>query len=131
MSLTVKRKWVSVLIVCSLAVGFTSACQKQQNQVKSYSKDGMLGVSDVNPNMPLSPTYHHYSDDTNVMKEAIKQVPQVTSSTITTNGPVASVTITVPAALTDQQAEAVRQDAYDKISKAVPRYKVKVAVKRK
>ncbi|OXM83169.1 hypothetical protein [Paenibacillus rigui] len=125
------RKWMSLLVVCSLAVSLATACQRQQDKVKSYSKDGMLGVSEVNPNMPLSPTYHHYEDDTNVIKEAIRQVPQVSSSNISLNGPVAAVTLTVPSGLTDQQAEAIRQDAYDKISKAVPRYKVKVAVKRK
>lgn len=91
----------------------------------------MLGMSDVNPNMPLSPTYHRYGDDSNVIKEAVRQVPYVTSSIISLNGPVANVTLTVPAKLSSQDAESVRLDAYDKISKAVPRYTVKVTVNRK
>ncbi|WP_282938232.1 hypothetical protein [Paenibacillus sp. RC67] len=110
-----------------------SACQKQDGttRVKSYSQDGALGITEVNPNMPMSPTYHTYKEDTRLMKETIKQVPQVTGSNITMNGPIATVRLSVPANLSAEEAARVERDAYDKLSKAMPRYTVKVSVSRK
>jgi hypothetical protein len=121
---------VGALMVFPVAL---TACQKQGTGtgVKSYAKDGMLGISDVNPNMPMSPTYHTYQKDTDLMEETIKLVPDVIDSNITINGPVATVSLYVPGNLSDQQLTTVEKDAYDKLSKAMPRYSIKVFVYRK
>jgi hypothetical protein len=125
------RKMMLMLISLSLML---VACQKQGaggSRVKSYAQDGLLGISDVNPNMPMSPTYRTYQRDNDVMEQTIKQVPNVTGSSITTNGSNATVRIDVPKGLTDQEVALVERDALEKLSKAMPRYKVKVTVSRK
>ncbi|MFD0679907.1 MULTISPECIES: hypothetical protein [unclassified Paenibacillus] len=128
--LTRERIVVSILTVF-LATASLTACQKQNTQVKSYSQDGLLGITDVNPNMPTSPTHHTYLADTRLMKATINQVPHVTGSTISVNGDTANVKIDVPANLTDQEVAVVEKEARDKLSQAMPRYTVKVSVSRK
>ncbi|WP_028552273.1 hypothetical protein [Paenibacillus sp. UNC451MF] len=126
-----KKALILCTVLATALIG--TACQKQDGttRVKSYSRDGALGITEVNPNMPMSPTYHTYMDDTRLMKETIKQVPQVTGSTITMNGPIATVRLTVPASLSAEEAARVEKDAHDKLTKAMPRYTVKVSVSRK
>lgn len=130
-----KTKTALSLTLCTLlaAAFMGTACQKQDGvtRVKSYSRDGALGITEVNPNMPMSPTYHTYMDDTRLMKETIRQVPHVTDSTITVNGPIATVRLNVPASLSAEEAAQVERDAHDKLTKAMPRYTVKVSVSRK
>jgi Fe-S oxidoreductase len=110
-----------------------TACQKQDapSKVKTYANDGLLGLSDVNPNMPMSPTYHTYQKDTDLMEETIKQVPHVIDSNIMVNGPMITVNLYVPGNLSDEQFTAVEKDAYDKLTKAMPRYAVRIFVYRK
>jgi hypothetical protein len=124
-------KVASTALLGALIVMSGAACQKQDTQVKPYAKDGLLGITDVNPNMPTSPTYHTYQADTELMKAAIREVPHVTGSAISIYGDVASVRLEIPTSLSDQDRVAVQQDAYDKLSKAMPRYTVKVSVSHK
>ncbi|MCS7464547.1 hypothetical protein N0M98_31100 [Paenibacillus doosanensis] len=121
-----------LLLGAALAVT-GAACQKQDGvtKAKSYSRDGLLGMTEVNPNMPMSPTYHTYMDDARVMKATVAQVAHVTDSTIIINGPNATVNLKVPAGLSDEETARIEQDARDKLSKAMPRYTVKVSVSRK
>jgi hypothetical protein len=110
-----------------------AACQKQsaQSRVQSYAQDGLLGITDVNPNMPMSPTYHTYKEDTRLMKETLAQVPYVLDSNILINGPIATVNIDVPHNLSEQEFAKVEKDAFDKLTNAMPRYTIKVFVYRK
>ncbi|NOU91989.1 hypothetical protein GC093_01900 [Paenibacillus sp. LMG 31456] len=130
------RQLVRGRIVASMLIAFmimvsSTACQKQNTQVKSYSQDGLLGITDVNPNMPTSPTHHTYLADTRLIKETINQVPHVTGSTISVNGDVANVKVDVPTSLSDQEVAAVEKEAREKLAHAMPRYTVKVSVSRK
>lgn len=124
--------WVLTGAFLMMPVALAS-CQKQSAgpKVQSYAQDGLLGISDVNPNMPMSPTYHTYGEDTNLMQATIDQVPHVIDSNIRINGPVATVNIHVPAELTAEETAAVARDAQDKLTKAMPRYTMKVTVSRK
>ncbi|TDF92193.1 hypothetical protein [Paenibacillus piri] len=124
-------KQASIVLLSALVILSFTACQKQNVQVKSYANDGLLGISDVNPNMPTSPTYHNYNADTQLMKSTINQIPHVRGSSITVNGAVANVRIDVPARLSDQELAAVEREAFDKLTQAMPRYTVKVSVARK
>jgi predicted small secreted protein len=130
-----KRYQIRILLMISLlaASHMLAACQKQDSGsgVKSYAQDGLLGISDVNPNMPMSPTYHTYQRDTDLMKATISQVPHVTDSSITLNGRNAIIRLKVPRDLPDRETALVEQDAYDKLTRAMPRYTVKVSVSRK
>lgn len=88
-----KKRIFFLAAVWLLAVSVTTACGGAANtrqEVRTHSKDGLLGITEVNPNMPLSKTYRTYSDDVRVMEAAIKErFPMVTNTTITLNGPVA------------------------------------------
>ncbi|MDF2962329.1 MAG: hypothetical protein K0S39_4064, partial [Paenibacillus sp.] len=75
-------KAATAVLLGIMTVASFTACQKQDAQVKSYSQDGLLGLTDVNPNMPTSPTYHTYQADTELMKATVNQVPHVTGSFI-------------------------------------------------
>ncbi|TBL72617.1 hypothetical protein [Paenibacillus thalictri] len=127
-------KTTFVALMVGAAVLVAPACQKQNQsnggQVRSYSNDGYLGLTDVNPNLPTSPTYHTYGDDTRLMREVIKQIPDVRSSSLTINGPDASVKLKLNSGLTDAQMEAVRMDAYNQLATMMPRYRIHVSVYR-
>ena len=90
---------------------------------------GLLGITDVNPNNPMGATYRTYTDDLRVMDQAVKaQLPVVTRTNISLNGPTAHVRLDVPAG-TDQAAiERIRAQAQEALAAAVPRYKYKVSV---
>jgi len=127
-----KAKIGAAVLLLAIAAAMGTACATKQDGVKakSYSRDGMMGLSDVNPNMPMSPTYHNYRADTELMRSTIRQIPYVTGSTININGPVATVRLTVQPGLTPEQAAAVEREAYDRLTHMMPRYTVKVTVSR-
>lgn len=126
-----RPRMVLLLLLGAITLSMGTACQRQDGiKAKSYSRDGLLGLSDTNPNMPMSPTYHTYKADTQLMKDTIQQIPHITGSTINTNGPIATVRLTVESGLTEEQAAAVEREAYNKLSHAMPRYTVRVSVSR-
>ncbi|MFE5322580.1 hypothetical protein ACFQ88_28260 [Paenibacillus sp. NPDC056579] len=126
-----KAKIALLLLLTASAACMGTACQKQDGiKAKSYSRDGLLGLSDVNPNMPMSPTYHNYRADTQLMKDTLQPIPNITGSTINMNGPIATVRIKVRPDLTDEQVAAVQKEASEKLTHAMPRYTVKVSVSR-
>jgi len=129
--MNLRMKAISALLLAALVPAALTACQKQGTKMKSYAQDGLLGITDVNPNMPTSPTHHTYLADTELMKTTIKQIPQVTGSTISIYGDVANVRLNVPNNLSDRETETVKREAYDKLSKAMPRYTVKVTISHK
>ncbi|WP_248929130.1 hypothetical protein [Paenibacillus hamazuiensis] len=125
-----------------LGVGTTlliSACQNQGNtatpvqneNVKTYSTDGYLGLTDANPNLPTGPSYHTYSDDVRTMRSVIKQIPGVQSSNVTINGPIANVRLQVATNTSDAELDAIRQNAQSQLAAAMPRYSVQVTVSRR
>lgn len=99
---------------------------KVQNKVQNYKQDGMLGITSVNPNDPLNPTYHHYEDDTNLMKAVLAQLPGIEKTNIAINGPSANVRIKPQAALTAAQVEELRSQAQMALETNMPRYKIQV-----
>jgi hypothetical protein len=128
------KKLAAAVLIGSLFI--SSACQKQDkasgpNGVNAYSKDGYLGITDANPNMPTSPTYHTYSDDVQMMKSAIRQIPQVRSSSVTLNGPVAIVKLNVPQHISETEREKIRQEALSRLTMMMPRYSFQVSVSRR
>jgi hypothetical protein len=121
---------VFAMLLSLAAAAALPACQSQtQNpQVKNYSRDGLLGLTDANPNLPTSPTHHTYRKDSDLIRATINQVPHVTRASITLNGDIANIRLHVPVELPDEEAAKVQRDAYERLSQAMPRYKVKVAV---
>lgn len=128
------KKMAAALLIG--AVFLSSACQKQNTAsgeigMKSYSRDGYQGMTDVNPNLPTSPTYHTYSDDVRMMKSALKEIPEVRSSAITLNGPVAVVKLNVAHNISENEREAIRKEALARLAYMSPRYSFDVSVSRR
>ncbi|KRF03212.1 hypothetical protein ASG89_24080 [Paenibacillus sp. Soil766] len=99
---------------------------KVQNKVQNYKQDGMLGITSVNPNNPMNPTYHHYEDDANLMKAVLAQLPGIEKSNIAINGTTVNVRINPNDALTAAQVEELRSQAQMALETNMPRYKIQV-----
>ncbi|MFK7694842.1 hypothetical protein [Paenibacillus sp. HJGM_3] len=104
-------------------------CTAKTRQVKSYSGDGYLGVTNGNPSLPISPTAHTYQSDTDMMKGALALVPGISRSRINLNGSRAKVKLYVPAGTSDEERERIRQGAVAELTKAMPRYVFHVTVR--
>ncbi|WP_426450045.1 hypothetical protein ACP26L_34370 [Paenibacillus sp. S-38] len=123
------RSVVLTLLAAVLMLPVT-ACQRQDTvQVKQHSRDGLLGITDTNPNNPMSRTYRHYPDDLRVMKEAIvRRFPQVQDTRISLNGTKARVRLFVPAGMTAEERDRLRQEAAAVLAYEAPRYDADVEV---
>jgi hypothetical protein len=121
-----------LLLAAAGTVLTLGACQRQSAQgtgqgTTTYSTDGYMGLTNANPNFPTNESYHTYDDDVRVMEEALKQIPGISSSTITINGPKAVVRINVPPQTNDADMERVRLEAQRRLTLAMPRYSVQVS----
>ncbi|MEW9699219.1 hypothetical protein [Paenibacillus sp. SI8] len=117
------------LVGCGANSG-SRAGQDGSYKAQSYKNDGYLGLTSVNPNDPLNPTFHHYDDDTNLMKAVLAQLPGIDKASITFNGPVARVKITPKNGLTEAQVDELRSQAQMALDTNMPRYNVKVKIVR-
>ncbi|OPH48991.1 hypothetical protein BC351_37810 [Paenibacillus ferrarius] len=117
---------------CGISSGNKNPPQTDDAQYKAqhYKQDGMLGITSVNPNDPLNPTYHHYEDDANLMKAVLAQLQGIEKSNISINGPKAKVKITPKASLTPAQVDELRSQAQMALNTNMPRYKVTVKMTR-
>jgi|GEM_PF-886367 len=106
------------------ASGAGSSVKAQQ----AYPQDGYMGLTSVNPNNPLDPTYHHYRDDMDLMKAVLAQLGGIAESRIVLNGPVANVRITPKPELTPAQVEDLRTQAKLALNTNMPRYTIRVAM---
>ncbi|MCZ8522964.1 MULTISPECIES: hypothetical protein [Paenibacillus] len=127
------RQTMLTVISSALLVVITAGCQKQGTvEAKQHSRDGLLGITDVNPNNPMSRTYRHYPDDLRVMKDAIaKRFPQVQDTRISLNGTKALVRLFVPADTTAEERDRLRSEAAGVLAYEAPRYEVEVDVNSK
>jgi hypothetical protein len=123
---TVIFRWLCTLAVIISISGCGSSDQSKSN-VKSYPQDGYMGITSVGPNNPMNPTYHHYRDDTNLMKAVLDQYPDVKASRITIKGPVAHVKLQFQEGLNAARVDRVRSAVQQALSTNMPRYSVKVS----
>jgi hypothetical protein len=122
----------AILVTALVGCGSSNSRPTDDNsyKVQTYKQDGYLGLTSVNPNDPLNPTYHHYEDDTNLMKAVLAQLQGIDNASITINGPVARVKIKPRPDLTDTQVEELRSQVKMALSTNMPRYNVKVKMVR-
>ena len=111
---------------CGMWTGNNKKSDDQTYKVQNYKQDGMLGITSVNPNNPLNPTYHHYEDDTNLMKAVLAQLPGIEKTNIALNGTTVNVKIRPQASLTAAQVEELRSQAQMALETNMPRYKIQV-----
>jgi hypothetical protein len=114
------------LCLLLLLVWLPAACGGNGQQAKSYGEDGYLGMTNTNPNLPTSPSYHTYAIDTDMMRKAVASIEGVQDVRIMTNGANATVTLTVPNQLPAEEKERIRTLALEQLKHEVPRYKFTV-----
>ncbi|GAA3410106.1 hypothetical protein ACFFNY_22560 [Paenibacillus hodogayensis] len=98
-------------------------------QVKTYNNDGYLGITNTNPSMPMTPTYHTYEVDNAMMRDAVVPISGVRKVRITTHGANATVRLTVPKELAPEEKARIQTEALQALQQAVPRYDFKVTLK--
>ncbi|MBP1153448.1 MULTISPECIES: hypothetical protein [unclassified Paenibacillus] len=128
------KKRCSALIALLLLVSVMTACGagNTRQEAKQHRKDGLLGITEVNPNMPLSNTYRTYSADIRVLEAAIKErFPMVTKTSITLNGPVAHVRLNVPVGTGAEEIARIKREAPSVLAAALPRYNMDIDVSAK
>ncbi|MCZ8514599.1 hypothetical protein O9H85_19655 [Paenibacillus filicis] len=97
-----------------------------------HSQDGTLGITEVNPNMPLSATYRTYQDDVRVIETTVRdRFPRVTQTSVTLNGPTARVRLYVPTGTSAEEAGRIQEEAKAALTQAMPRYRMVVTVSAK
>jgi hypothetical protein len=119
------------LCIAAMLLVMTTACQKQDthHEVQSHAGDGLLGITDVNPNNPMGGTYRTYQDDTRVMEQAVRaQLPNVGKINIGLNGVNANVRLDVPASTSPAEVNRIRARAQEALAAAAPRYNFRVSV---
>lgn len=99
-----------------------------QSKTRTYSRDGLLGASQANPNLITSPSYHNYNADTDLMKALLSRMPDIKDSAIFMNGPEVDVDIVLPAGTSRQKAEQIAAEAEKRLNENMPRYTIQVRV---
>ncbi|MBA2941631.1 hypothetical protein HZF08_25425 [Paenibacillus sp. CGMCC 1.16610] len=132
-----RRITLAILLTMSLAGCGINSSNKNPPQTdtgnykaQNYKRDGYLGITNVNPNDPLNPTYHHYEDDSNLMKNVLAQFQGIEKSNIAINGPNARVKIKAKPNLTAAQVEELRSQVQNAFDTNMPRYKTTVKMSR-
>lgn len=130
-----KRNGLVILLGLALTVSGT-ACgkwggsggdDKRGLQSQSYGRDGLLGTTSANPNLPGSPTYHTYAADVRLLKDTIAQIPGVQDSTVVLNGITAYVTLQLKDDVDIEQSMRIRNSAQASLQRLMPRYDVRVS----
>lgn len=111
--------------IAALALLAGCGSEPRQMDAKRYAEDGYLGLSNSNPNFRMNPTHHTYSKDRQLMRQALRELELDKRSTILISGDVATVTIHMRPATTEE-AEALRSDAYLLLKGQVPRYDYRI-----
>jgi hypothetical protein len=99
-----------------------------QTKTQSYGRDGLLGTTSANPNLPINPGYHDYASDVRMLKQSIGQIPGVTDSSIILNGPTAYVTLQLRDDIDIEQSMSIKSAAQANLQNLMPRYDVRVSV---
>lgn len=123
----------AILLTASLAGCAMNAGDKNppnntdaKYKAQQYKRDGYMGLTSVNPNDPLNPTYHHYEDDSNLMKAVLSQFPEIEKSNIAMNGAHVRVKIKPKPSLTPDQVEQLRSSVQMALDTNMPRYDINV-----
>lgn len=115
---------VVVLMLAATGCGASHSGPKAE----SYGRDGLLGTSQSNPNLPTSPTYHTYAADVNMIHEAVRHIPGVKDAAVVLRGPNADVKLDLPDDIGIEDAMRIKREAQDSVSRMMPRYRVNVTV---
>ncbi len=118
------KKYIWYGVVGLILITALTACLHQDPKARNYDEDGMLGITNTNPNLPTSPTHYNYSQDAKLIDQALDPFPIIQGSRIMINGEKAYVKIKLPDGLTRNEIEQIESDVYLTLSFQLPRYEV-------
>jgi len=119
--------WIIVAVLCVLMIA--AGCGKNNGngiKTKGYGDDGYLGLTNSYPKIPGHHMTSTYSNDDNLMKEAIRNVPGVAGSNVVFNGAEAYVTIKLAPGLQANEIPTVERQAAAVLRFNFPRYAIHV-----
>lgn len=123
-----KSGFILALSLMLLAAGTACGANNGEMKGQSYDRDGLLGTTSANPNLPINPTYHNYATDVKLLKDSIAQIDGVQDSTIVLNGATAYVTLELRDDLDIEESMRIRNAAQASLQRMMPRYDVRVSV---
>jgi hypothetical protein len=97
-------------------------------KVHVYARDGLLGTTGANPNIPTNRGFHTYPRDKSLVQQALHPIEGIRSSRITFRGPNVYVSLDLDEATDIETAMQIKQAAWNAVSEMMPRYRVKVNV---
>jgi uncharacterized lipoprotein len=117
--------------LCIISIAGCGSSKESKSNVQSYPQDGYMGITSVNPNNPMNSTYHHYQDDSDLMKAVLAQFPDIKDSRITLRGPNADVKLRFHQGLDAAREDEIRSAAHRALMTNMPRYRVNVSAQRR
>jgi len=117
-------KKILCVILITMTLFIVPACITEGTDPKdrAYDQDGLLGMTNTNPNLPTSPTHYNYKNDLNLMEAALDEIPGVISHRIIINGGNVYVNLHVQEGLSYDEVAIIEGEAYNSLSLQVPRY---------
>src|SRR5690554_449964 len=114
-------RWCCVAVVFLLISGCSSSNKDVANN-GHYDEDGYMGLTSANPSLVATPNSHTYARDIEAMKRALREVPNIRTTTIMIDGGFANVHIHVMRGLTDEKVNIVLEQAKRKLAEMSPQY---------
>lgn len=115
---------VAAIVLFAVLAGCGTTGQTQNSD--RYGDDGYMGISNSNPNLQTSPTYHTYNKDVKLMTQTLERIDGIEDARIMMDGNRAHVEIRVAQNLSESDAVYVQQQAISSLRSMMPRYKIEV-----
>lgn len=122
-------KKTSIGAVCMImgCLVFLVACtdgptEGTQERINKYEEDGYLGMTNTNPNLQTSPTYHTYAKDQKLVLATLDDFEDLENPRITFNGAKITVHYGLPDKYDAVEAEYLQTELRDKLKYMLPRY---------
>jgi hypothetical protein len=126
-----KHQRSGVLLIFLLIMLILNGCggaSDQKTTMNRYADDGYMGFSTANPGILTSPNSQTYGNDTTVVEQTLTRVPHIVGLKVFFRGATVVARIRVDHSLTAYEVDALRADALERLTAAMPRYTVRVVV---
>lgn len=111
-------------LTISLAACSGSNGAVEGDRVKPYDRDGMLGITNSNPNLPTSPTYHTYGKDRQLVAKTLAHFPEISNPRVSFNGPNLTIRYSEPKGYSEGESRKLREDLAAALRYMLPRYEI-------
>lgn len=111
----------SLLFLAACADGPTEGTQER---IHKYEEDGYLGMTNANPNLQTSPTYHTYAKDQKLVLATLDDFEDLENARVTFNGARITVHYDLPEEYNAVKAEYLQTELRDKLKYMLPRYDI-------